>query len=286
MENNTQKINWFPGHMAKTRRQIKEYLKQVDVVFELLDARIPFSSRIDDVEEIIGNKPQIIILTKWDLCDKEETAKWIKYYEEQGNKVIKFDLTKNIDQEVLIGMVMEVTEELRKKRELKGLKPRRIRAMIIGIPNVGKSTLINRLVGKKATRIGNKPGVTTSIDWIRISDVFELLDTPGILWPKIEDQVVALNLASLSAIKESILPISDIVDYIMSMYQKYYPYVLKDRYDLLEEDYANYKDLIGHKRGCLLKGGNIDYDKVNMFIINDLKSGLINGITFDRYMEE
>lgn len=276
-------ISWYPGHMAKTRRQIKEYIKQVDVVFELLDARIPFSSRIKDIKEIIGNKPALIIMTKWDLCDQTESGKWVKYYEGLGFKVIKYDLTKNIKLDELITATNVLIKEKTKKRELKGLKPRRTRAIIIGIPNVGKSTLINRLVGKKVTKIGNKPGITKTLDWIRISATFELLDTPGILWPNLDDKRGALNLASLTAIKENVIPIPDVVEHIMLMYKQYYAEFLNLKYGITTNNFADYINIIGKKRGCLLKGGIIDKERVNLIILNDLKSGLVKGITFDRY---
>lgn len=279
-------INWYPGHMVKTRRQIKEYMKLVDVVYEIVDARMPFSSRIKDIDEIVGSKPRIIVMTKIDLCDINETDKWVKYYEKQGHKVILLDLSKNTSLKNLIDLTYEIAKPLIDKRKQKGLKLRKIRTMIIGIPNVGKSTLINRLVGRKATKIGNRPGITTSIDWIRINDNLELLDTPGILWPRLDNKVVALNLASLTAIKEEVLPYDEVALHILKMLSKYYPEKLEERYEVFNidfEDIVPTLDLIGKRRGCLIKGGEIDYDKVVNIIINDVKNGAIKNITFDRF---
>ena len=222
-------------------------------------------------------------MTKMDLCDKNETKKWIKYYEEKGYKVIGVDLIHDNVTNKIVSATKEIMEDINKKREQAGLKTKRTRVLIVGIPNAGKSTLINRLVGKKAVNVGNKPGVTKSLDWIRINDNLELLDTPGILWPKFE-QKIAYNLASLTAIKEEVLPIDDVVIYILKTLEKYYPEILNNRYgiDTISEDIVETLDIIGKKRGCLMRGGEIDYDKVYSVIINDMKDGHIKGITFDR----
>jgi ribosome biogenesis GTPase A len=281
-------INWYPGHMAKTRRQMSEYISLVDIVYEVVDARMPMSSRIKDINTIVGSKPRVIIMTKMDLCDINETNKWIKHYEKQGYKVMGLNLVRNINLKPLISLTNKINQPLNEKRIKQGLKLRKTRVMIIGIPNVGKSTLINRLVGRKATKIGNKPGVTTSLDWIRINNDLELLDTPGILWPKLDNKSVALNLASLTAIKEEVLPLDDVAIYILKMLNKYYPEILKERYSIDEIDFDDIiptLDAIGKKRGCLVKGGEVDYDKVFAIIINDLKNGIIKNITFDRYEE-
>ncbi len=276
-------INWYPGHMVKTKKKIKENLKYIDVVVELIDARIPYSSKINEFNEMFKNKKKILVLTKYDLCDKKETEKWIKHYEEKNYRVISLDLIKG-DVKKFFEIIENVMEETVSKREDKGMLKKRTRSIIVGVPNVGKSTLINRLVGKKATRVGNKPGVTTSLDWIRISDKLELLDTPGVLWPKLTEEKVALNLASFSAIKESVLPLDDVATYILETLKTYYPNLLKNRYglDIIPDDIVELYDEIGKKRGCLIKGGEIDYDKVVNIVVNDLKSGLISNITFDR----
>ena len=288
MNENKTNINWYPGHMAKTKRLIKENLNYIDIIYELVDSRMPYSSKIQEIDEIIKNKPKVIVMTKYDLCDKVETNKWIRYYEKLGFRVIKMDIEHEFDKKIFIKTTKEILETSDNRRLEKGLEKRKYRVLIMGIPNVGKSTLINRLVGKKATKTGNTPGVTKDISWIRIDDTIELLDTPGILWPKIDVGNIAYNLATFTAIKEEILPLNRVAIYILETLEKYYPNKLMERYgfDTLDEDIVNNLDMIGKKRGCLIKGGEIDYDKVITIIINDIKNGYINGITFDRCEDE
>ena len=284
MNENKTNINWYPGHMAKAKRLIKENLEYIDIIYELVDSRMPYSSKIQEVDEITNNKPKVLIMTKYDLCDKYETNKWIKYYESIGYKVIKMDIEHEFDKKIFINTTKEILEDKDSKRLEKGLTKRKYRVLIIGIPNVGKSTLINRLVGKKATKTGNMPGVTKEISWIRIDDDIELLDTPGILWPKIDVGNTAYNLATFTAIKEEVLPLNKVAIYILETLEKYYPNLLEERYGFskLDEDIVLNLDMIGKKRGCLIKGGEIDYDKVINIIINDVKNGYIKNITFDR----
>lgn len=289
MDNNRQNttINWYPGHMAKTKRLIRENLEQIDIVYEVVDARMPYSSKIRDLDDIIKNKPKIMIMTKYDLCDKLETKKWITYYENQNYHVIAMDIEHQFGKKQILQLTENLLEEKWKKLKEKGLLRKRARALVVGIPNVGKSTLINRLVGKNVVGTGNRPGVTKELNWIRISDTVELLDSPGILWPKIDIGNVAYNLASLTAIKEEILPLFDVTEYILRTLENYYPNILKERYGIekVDEDVIETMEFIGKRRGCLVKGGEIDYDKVIAIIMNDVKNGIIKNITFDRIEE-
>ncbi|MBS7021396.1 MAG: ribosome biogenesis GTPase YlqF [Firmicutes bacterium] len=291
MKNNNQQnqvnINWYPGHMAKAKRLIKERLDLIDVVYELVDARIPFSSKLRDMDEVIGNKPRLLIMTKADLCDRKETQKWISYYEKLGNEVVLIDGEKKLPMNEIMEKTMELMKDVFEKREKKGLNARKARVLVIGIPNVGKSTFINRIVGKKAVNVGNKPGVTKTLDWIRINENIELMDSPGILWPKLDDNFIAFNLASLTAIKEEILPLYDVIVYLLETLYQYYPEVLKERYGIeeLDEDPVETLEKIGKRRGCVIRGGEIDYEKVYSVILTDIKNGAIKNITFDRFDE-
>lgn len=278
------KISWYPGHMNKARREMKEKMNLIDMVYEVIDARMPISSKIVDIDELIGNKKRILIMTKYDICDKEETNKFIKYYESLGYTVIPVDLMNGRETSKIIDKSMELMKEENLKRKEKGLKPRSIRALIVGVPNVGKSTLINRLVGKKSAGVGNKPGFTKSLSWIRIHKDIELLDSPGILWPKIENQDNAHVLAALSSIKEEILDTMNLSCFILDKMIKLYPKNLEERYGITEidEDYIETFDLIGKKRGALTRGGVADYDKVANIIIRDLKNGYLGNVTLDR----
>lgn len=286
MDNKTV-INWYPGHMAKTKRLISENINKIDVVYEVIDARMPYSSKIKDIKNYINNKPVILIMTKTDLCDMKETSKWMKYYENLGYKVLGIDLEHNPNLKKIINATNEVMQEKVEKRIDKGMIKRKTRVLVVGIPNCGKSTLINRLAGKKVVGTGNRPGITKELSWIRVNDEVELLDTPGILWPKLDQETVALNLASLSAIKEEILPIYNVFSYIIETLYKYYPNILEERYGIkeLSEDMLENMEVIGRRRGCILKGNEIDYDKVMTIVMNDLKSGIIKNITFERVEE-
>jgi len=284
MNENKTNINWYPGHMAKTKRLISENLNFIDVVYEVIDARIPISSKIVDIDSYIKTKPRILIMTKYDLCDKSETNKIIKYYESKGYFVLTYDLEKNPSMKSLISATKKIMEKANEKRINRGLKEKKIHALIVGVPNVGKSTLINRLALKKVANVGNKPGITKNLNWIRVNSEIELLDTPGILWPKLDNEITAFNLAAFTAIKEEVLPIDEVVEYIIKKLYLLYPNILKEKYNVIsiEEDFEKILEIIGKKRGCLIKGGLVDYDKVRMLVLNDIKQGSIKGITFDR----
>jgi ribosome biogenesis GTP-binding protein ylqF len=282
MNENKTNINWYPGHMAKTKREIREKLDLIDIVYEVIDARMPISSRLEDVNDITRNKKKIIILTKYDLCDKEETDKIINSYK-NNSIVIPLDLLKG-DVSIVINETVKLMKKENDKRKLKGMQERPARVAIIGAPNVGKSTLINRLVGRRSVNVGNKPGVTKSLSWIRINKDVELLDTPGILWSKIKDYDRGYILASFSSIKEEVARPIDVAVYILRKLEELYPDLLKERYgidsltDTLEEEF----EVIGRLRGALQRGGVADYLKVATIIIKDLQEGRIGKITFDR----
>lgn len=284
MNENKTNINWYPGHMAKTKRLISENIELIDVVYEVIDARIPQSSKIPDLDNYIGDKPRILIFNKIDLCDLKETQKWMDFYQKEGYKTIGMDLEHNPNMNKLIELTSKIMSTENEKRLEKGLLKRKTRVLVVGVPNAGKSTLINRLVGKKAVNVGNKPGVTKELNWIRINDEIELLDSPGILWPKIDTGDVALNLATFTAIKEEILPIYDVCEYALRNLAEYYPDLLEQRFGITEvnEDFIETLEIIGKKRGCLIKGGEVDYDKVIAIIMSDIKQGIIRGVTFDR----
>ncbi len=275
-------INWYPGHMVKTKREIKEKIDLIDVVLEVIDGRIPYSSKNKEVDSLTNNKQKILIMTKIDLCDERETLKWKEYYEKLGYRVVLTDLINNINVKDIFKLTDNVMTELNEKRRSKGLKPRKVRALIIGVPNVGKSTLINRLVSKKATKVGNKPGITKSLEWIRVNDKLELLDTPGILWPRLDEGNVAYNLASMTAIKEEVLDVQDIAIYIINRMIDWYPSHLAERYGVTSDDeLIDILDKIGKKRG-VISGGEVDYDRVYTIVLRDLRDGYLGKVTFDR----
>ena len=278
-------INWYPGHMAKTKRLISEKYDLIDIVYEIIDARIPKSSKIEDLDELIKDKPRILVMTKKDLCDIKETNKWIKYYEDKGYKVLLCDLSSNNALTDLVNITHEITKDIQDKREAKGLAKKEIRALVVGIPNVGKSTLINRMAGRKIANVGNNPGVTKNLSWLKTNSDILLLDSPGILWPKLNNDEVALNLASFSAIPRDILPVDRVAIHILKKLEKYYPDILKTRYNLdgIDDDYLDeVYDTIGRKIGAIISGGEVDYDRVSNTILEDIKSERVNGITFDR----
>lgn len=276
-------INWFPGHMFKTKKEIAEKLNLIDIVYEVIDARMPISSKIVDIDSLIKDKPKILVVTKYDLCDKKETDIILDSYRKEGYSVIPVDLMNGSVKDILLE-TNNIMKNINDARIQKGMKERAARVLIVGVPNVGKSTLINRLVGKKAAGVGNTPGFTKSLSWIRVNKDIELLDSPGILWPKFEDQEVAKTLAAFSSIKEEILNIDDIAIFILKKMFQLYPLKLQEKYDIVEvdEDFIENYELIARKRGAISKGGVPDYERVSEIIVRDLKNGALGNVTFDR----
>ena len=289
-------INWFPGHMAKTRRQITEDLKLVDVIVEILDARIPISSQNPEIQEIIKNKKKIIILNKSDLSDEKDNKKWINYFTKKGSRVVlaNSNTGKGVD-EVIRQIQKAMQNEIDEYKE-KGRIGRKIRVMVVGIPNVGKSSFINRIAKKNSAGVANRPGVTKQKQWIRINENIELMDTPGVLWPKFESEEVALNLAFTGTIKDDILEITEIAYQLTKFLLKEYKSNLLERYSLdenevneiLQQEQAENQNiyevmqLIGRKRGAIISGGNVDDEKTSRIILDDFRTGKLGKISLEK----
>ncbi len=278
-------LQWFPGHMAKTRRLLKENIKLVDVTLELVDARIPLSSRNPEIDAIVGSRPRIVVLNKSDMADSETNKKWIAYFAQKGVCAVEVNSLsgqgiKNIDK-----AIEKVLAEKFKKDEARGIQRHAVRMMIVGIPNVGKSSLINKLSGRAATKTGNRPGVTQTKQWIRIAGKYELLDTPGILWPKFEDKEAAKRIAFTGGIKDEIMDIEELAFYLVDYLKKNYPKNLTQRYklegDLEETDSYELLELIGKKRGCIVSGGNIDMLRTSNLVLDDFRSTKIGNISLE-----
>lgn len=276
-------IQWFPGHMTKTKRMIEEHLKAVDVVAELLDARIPVSSANPMVEEIVSGKPRIIILNKADLANPRATDQWISYYEKKGIPVLPMSVGNSKNKKKLLQVIRDTAEPILAKWKRRGMKSRSVRLMILGIPNVGKSSLINFLAGTAATRTANTPGHTRGKQWVRLSEGLDLLDTPGVLWPKFEDQTAALRLAATGAIAGDVFNASEVVAELMSSLAKTSPEILKEQYNIEnpDQDPQVLLEQAGRRRGCLLPGGNIDFDRAEMVVLRDFRNGKLGRITLD-----
>ena len=278
------KINWYPGHMKKTRELIQSNLKLVDVVIELLDARIPISSKNPVIDELIGQKPKVVILNKSDLSDQAVLKEWIAYYKERGVTAIPVNSITGQGFNRLIEGVKEAAKEKTDRMIAKGMKIRAIRVMIVGIPNVGKSSLINKLAGKNTAKVGNRPGVTKGKQWIRLRKDIDLFDTPGILWPKIDNVDVGLKLAFTGAIKDEILDIDTLCLRFLERMTERYPERIIERYKIegLGETGVETMELIGKKRGCIISGGDIDYTKVSRIVMDEFRKGRLGMITLER----
>lgn len=276
-------IQWFPGHMAKTKRLIIEHLKAVDVAAELLDARIPLASANPMVEELLSGKPRIVILNKADLADPEMTKAWESYYKRKGVAAVSMSCGNGKDKKKFLHLIKEAAGPMLKKWKRRGLKTRSARIMILGIPNVGKSTLINFISGTAAARTANTPGHTRGKQWVRLSQGLDLLDTPGVLWPKFEDQVAALRLAATGAIAGDVFDADTVVPELMRVLARTAPDALREKYGI-EDAAADPQILLGQagkRRGCILPGGAIDYARAQTMILNDFRSGKLGRITLD-----
>ncbi|SHK11982.1 ribosome biogenesis GTPase A [Tepidibacter formicigenes DSM 15518] len=276
-------INWYPGHMKKTKDLLKNNLKLIDVVVELLDSRIPFSSKNPDIDKIIQGKPKVVVLNKSDMADSEKLKMWQDYYAAQGIKAIPVNTIGGKGVDKIVEECKNVTREKMEALIKKGRKERPIRIMIVGVPNVGKSTLINKLTGRKSTQTGDRPGVTKGKQWVRLKGNLELLDTPGILWPKFEDEQVALNLAFTRAIKDEVLDIETLALRLIEKLMIIAPNNLKERYRLnkLGDTPLETMDMIGEKRGCIMAGRELDYTRIANIVLNEFREGKIGKITLE-----
>lgn len=276
------KVQWYPGHMTKAFRQMRDDIKMIDLVIELLDARVPMSSRNPDIDSLSEGKSRLVLLNKADLADESQTDKWIKYFDSQGIVALKINSKDRHTLKQFDDAVSMVCKDKIESNKNKGIN-RPIRAMVVGIPNVGKSTFINTYVKKAATKTGNKPGVTKGKQWIRLNDRIELLDTPGILWPRFEDEKIGINLAFIGSINDQILSIEDLAFELIKFLNEHYPIVVKDRYGIEgDEDIVQVMYQIAEARGCRLKGNRLDLEKASHIIIDEFRAGKLGRVTLDR----
>ena len=274
-------IQWYPGHMTKAKRAMKEDIKLIDLVIELVDARVPLGSRNPDIDELAKGKGRIVLLNKADLADDGCTERWIAWFKEQGIHALRINARSGMGMKQIQPLVQEACKEKIERDRRRGIKNRPVRTMVVGIPNVGKSTFINSFAGKACAKTGNKPGVTKGNQWIRLNKTLELLDTPGILWPKFEDQRVGLLLAFIGSINDEILNKDELALELLKLLQKHYPDVLKERYKIDETSDENLLIQVAKVRGCLAKGGEPDYSRAAALVIDDYRSGKLGRITLE-----
>ncbi len=275
-------FQWYPGHMTKAKRQMQEDIKLIDLIIELVDARIPLSSRNPDIDELGRQKARLILMNKADLASEEQSKKWSDYFQKQGYFVVKLDARAKTGMKAISAVILEACKEKIERDKKRGIKNRPVRAMVVGIPNVGKSTFINTYAGKACTKTGNKPGVTKGKQWIRLNKNVELLDTPGILWPKFEDQQVGLYLALIGSIKDEILNIDELSLELIQILKENYTGILTKRYEVTEEQTpANILEQIAQNRNCVKKGNELDYSKAAALVIDEFRSGRLGKITLE-----
>ena len=275
-------IQWYPGHMTKAKRMMQENMKLIDLVIELVDARVPVSSRNPDLDELGKNKARLILLNKSDLAEERMNDVWAAYFKEKGYSVVKLNAKKGGGIKSIQGVIQEACKEKIERDRKRGILNRPVRAMVVGIPNVGKSTFINALAGKACAKTGNKPGVTKGKQWIRLNKNVELLDTPGILWPKFEDQTVGLRLAWIGSIKDEILNTEELAAELTGFLVNSYPDVLKEKYEI-EESADGFENLrgIAESRHCLVKGNELDTEKAAKLLLDDFRNGRLGRITLE-----
>ncbi len=275
-------FQWYPGHMTKAKRMMQENIKLIDLVIELVDARIPISSKNPDIDDLAQNKARLILLNKSDLAEDKQNDTWTEYFKNKGFSVVKVNSKKGGGIKSIQGVIQEACKEKMERDRKRGILNRPVRAMVVGIPNVGKSTFINSLAGKACAKTGNKPGVTKGKQWIRLNKNVELLDTPGILWPKFEDQTVGLRLAFIGSIKDEILNTEELAAEMIQFMKKYYAGVLGEKYNI-EEVENPYQCLAGiaESRHCLLRGNELDTEKAAMILVDDFRNGRLGRITLE-----
>ncbi len=275
-------FQWYPGHMTKAKRQMQEDIKLIDLVIELADARIPVSSRNPDIDDLGKNKARLILLNKADLADAKTTALWTSYFNEKGYFVVALDSRSRKGMKEVTQVIMDACAKKMERDRARGIKNRPVRAMVVGIPNVGKSTFINSYAGKACAKTGNKPGVTKGKQWIRLNKNVELLDTPGILWPKFEDQTVGLHLACIGSIKDELLQTEELAMELCGIVLKKYPGYLADRYQLNEDcSLPDVLEQIAKNRNCRAKGNELDYNKAALLLIDDFRNGVLGHISLE-----